>query len=190
MAPLAAFAWAIDQPSVRVVSGNAQLGCGVVTEGRRGPGPGFGRTDEVRQPDEYCAAWETRWPQAAAAGDVRLAVVFGWETADWRLDDRDDWTDLTDPAFAELIRTKLVEATAVLVGEGRRALLATTPPSGPGRSGRVREERGLGPSCPQRVDVYNGLVREVAAGNAQVDVLEYGAFIEGLDQSTVGRLAA
>jgi hypothetical protein len=63
-------------------------------------------------------------------------------------------------------------------------LIATTPAVGPGASGRARAERGLRADHARRVEIYNSLVRSVAASNDRVDVLEYGALIDGLDAET------
>jgi hypothetical protein len=178
--------WAAGNPALRMAGGSSQLGCGVVTEGQRGVAPRDGHPADVRAPDDYCYRWQTRWPQVAAQGDVRLAVVLGgvWETADWQLAGTERWTSLTDRTFADLVHAKLTEATGILAADGRHALLATTPLIGPGRSGNVAAERGLAADYPQRVDIYNQLVRAVADADDRVDVVEFGAYIDSLDLVT------
>jgi hypothetical protein len=180
-----AFDWAADSQRLRVVAGSSQLGCGVVTEGRRVTPTSHGGP-AVQPPDDHCRDWPSRWQTALGADNVSLAVMFGgvWETTDWLLDGADQPTDITDPAFARLVHTRLTEAADILSADGRRALLATTPLVGPGRSGQVPEERGLGVHQRQRVDTYNELVRDVAAHNEKVDVLDYATYIDSLDPAT------
>jgi peptidoglycan/LPS O-acetylase OafA/YrhL len=181
-----AFDW-VDQrqPTFRVEPGMSQLGCGVVTEGRRVARRNDGAVLPLR-PDDYCYNWQRKWADAADAGNIEIAVMFGgvWETTDWLLDGHNDPTDLTDPDFEAMVHAKLHEAAGVLTANGRRALMATTPIVGQGANGKVHEERGLKADHPDRVSVYNRLVRSVAAEYDQIDVLEYGDYIEALDQET------
>jgi peptidoglycan/LPS O-acetylase OafA/YrhL len=181
-----AFDWASDSQRLRIVGGSSQLGCGVLTQGRRITASGHGGPPVAQPPDDYCRDWQTRWQAVLAANNVNLAVMFGgvWETTDWLLDDTDQPTDITDPAFAELVHTELTQVADILSADGRHALLATTPLIGPGRTGHVAEERGLGPDQRRRVDTYNQLVRQVAANNEHVDVLDYGDYIDNLDPAT------
>jgi peptidoglycan/LPS O-acetylase OafA/YrhL len=179
-----AFGWAEERrPPVRIAPGSSQLGCGLVTEGRRLTGRSRG-VPRYEPPDPWCAGWEQRWPAAADDGDLATAVILGgvWETTDWELGGRR--TDLTDPGFAGYVLERMDHAVTVLGAGGRRVLLATTPLVRGGSSGTVLDDRGIGPDQARRVAVYNDLVHQVAAAHEQVRVLDYGALVDDLDDAT------
>jgi len=175
--------WDEATPEVDIAPGYARLGCGVLTEGERI----FGR-DAVGQPkrahpDDWCLGWEVRWPAAAVAQDLDVAVIMTgvWETASWRLDGYDDFTGLGDPGFDFLVEAKLTRAVQSMQARDIDVVLVTTPVVGGGRDGLVHERRYLGPEHPDRVRAFNDIVLRVAAAHQGVTVIPYGAAIDALD---------
>ena len=134
----------------------ALLGCGIV---RGGPYRYFGSIE--RQPPE-CENWPERW---AAVRDterphVVLLVVGRWEVMDRT--HAGTWRNIGDRVFAKYIGSELERAVDVLTASGARLALATAPYYRRGE----RPDGGIWPEDEEaRVDAFNAIVREVAAGH-------------------------
>jgi peptidoglycan/LPS O-acetylase OafA/YrhL len=106
-----------------------------------------------------------------------VAILSGrWEvsTVEWR----GQWTDILEPAFAAYVRQQLQRAVDVASSRGTPAVLFTAPcyDSGEQSNGAPWPE-----DQPDRVNVYNALVREVVASNRQKATLVnlYGVVCPG-----------
>lgn len=183
-------AWADGSNGWAAVTGEARLGCGILTSGER---------TETRTPDgtmafaevpSRCDGWSARWTAAASTHAPEVAVVFFgiWEMADWRLDD-EQIVSLGDPEFDAAVVTGLHEAVAALRRGGvDTVVLATVPKVSGGASGRAPAERGLDrDTVESRYVRFNQLIRLVAL-DMGATVWEYGAAVDGLRPDEMRRL--
>jgi peptidoglycan/LPS O-acetylase OafA/YrhL len=139
---------------VTVVNGGV-LGCGLLESGR------YRYAGDVDGTPRQCANTPQRWAQAARhhQADVVAVLVGRWEVMDRQIDGR--WTSVGDPQYEQDLRGRLDRALATVAATGARPVLLTAP-----YSRRVeRPDGGLWPEdTVDRVDRWNSLVRQVAAG--------------------------
>ena len=162
--------------------GYARLGCGLLVEGERVHGRTSDGAPAWAPTDDYCLGWDLRWPAVVVDQDVDLAVVMTgvWETADWRLPGSDDAIAVGDPAIDARLVSAVNTAIDVLHGRGAVVVLVTTPEIGRGRDGTARERRSLGEDHEERVARFNAMLRFVATARADVHLIDYGAYIDGM----------
>ena len=182
------FFQASDELAIR--PGVAKLGCGLVTVGERTLG---WDTETWEQAEgsigESCRTWPDTWPEVAriSGADVALVIVGSWDTLDFTIDG--ETTHVGDPDFDRIVRRDLETAIDAFRAAGiEQVQFATTPVVGRGPNGRVWERRGLDDDHPVRVDAFNDLLRDVAGGHDDVAVVEYGAYVDSLSESTKGDL--
>jgi hypothetical protein len=151
-----------------VIDDEGIMGCGVVTDG---PYIYFGQLYPAVLPQ--CRLWAFAWRNALQRDDPDVsAVMIGrWELMDRYWDGR--WTHVGDPAYDQYLMSQFDFAVTLLASRGGKVALFTDPyflrghtPSG-----------GLWPEDqPQRVDLMNSLLREVAARHpGVVTVVDFGA---------------
>ena len=188
---LAANPWMRRSPELAHRPGVAQLGCGLVRDGRRivdyDPETWATTVDDV---GSGCRSWPETWPYVAQFAEVEIAlVVLGvWDTLEFEIDGIGR-THVGRPAFDAIFLDELTLALDLLRRAGVEQIqLATTPVIGRGASGRVWEQRGLDDEHPRRVAAFNDLLREVASRHPDVVVIEYGAYVDGLDEDRKAEL--
>jgi peptidoglycan/LPS O-acetylase OafA/YrhL len=143
------------------------LGCGVT---RTAPYVYFGQT-YPRLP-RGCRSWPRRWRHGIDTDnpDVALVLVGRWETMNRTLNGR--WTHVGEPHFDAHLRTQLELAISVAGSRGAQVILATEPYNQRGE----QPDGSLWPEDqPQRVTAWNRLLRDVAAENPEVKVIDFGA---------------
>ncbi|MGE3619375.1 MAG: acyltransferase family protein [Acidimicrobiia bacterium] len=180
------WAWSAASADVELRGGAGELGCTLVNEGWR---PTF-YDEATRQvvwdrPDDVCFDWPDRWARAAAASrpDVALVLVGTWEVVDVDLDGVGR-THVGDPAYDALLRDRLELAVGRLQEAGAgRVVLATTPVVGRGAQGDAWARRDLGDDHPARVAAFNAVVRAVAAAHPEVGLVDYGGWVDALDDA-------
>lgn len=145
-----------SDPRVGEVPGKTRLGCGVVLAERA-----KGVDGTVGPIAEVCNHWPEEWAAQIAANRPDVAVVMAgpWETFDFQFAGVDGWHHLGDPVADEQARALLQQAVDELSADGARVALVTT-------SHVDRRKPGPGPcACPDRLDRWNELLREVADAN-------------------------
>ncbi|WP_159081379.1 acyltransferase family protein [Nocardioides sediminis] len=142
------------------------MGCGV---SRTAPFRYFGRLYQGLM--QTCRDWPRIWRAAVAADDpdVSLILVGRWETMDRVLGGR--WTHVGEPDFDLHLRSELDLAIRIAGARGAHVLLATEPYNRRGE----RLDGSLFPEDePQRVTLWNRLLRDVASHHPNVRVVELG----------------
>ena len=139
------------------------MGCGVVTDG---PYNYFGT--QYPQVLPQCVPWQSTWAAAVAKDepDVAAIVVGRWELMDrfWQ----GHWTHVGDPAYDAYLVSLYDRAVAIASSHGAKVALLTSPYYLRG----LRPDGGLWPEDdPARVDIMNGLFRQVAARHPGVVTL-------------------
>jgi peptidoglycan/LPS O-acetylase OafA/YrhL len=145
-----------NDPRVGEVPGKTRLGCGIVLAERT-----KGVDGRVGSIADICDHWPEEWAAQIAENRPDVAVVMAgpWETFDFQFAGVDGWHHLGDPVADEQIRALLQQAVDELSVDGARVALVTT-------SHVDRRKPGPGPcACPERLDRWNELLREVAAAN-------------------------
>ena len=128
-----------------------------------------GQADTPPAPCRSGTPSREQWPsllQTAIATyhpDVVLVASGRWEVESRRANPGGRWTNITQPGDAAYVRSQLEVAASVIEGSGARLALATAPCFASG-------EQPNGDSWPEdganRLDAYNGIVRQVAADEA------------------------
>ncbi len=166
----------VDQ-RVEAVPGATALGCGVML------------ADKVRDVQgtvghiaDKCTRWPEVWPAQAAANrpDVALVQAGPWETFDLKWDGIDGWHHLGDPVADDHARELLQTVVDDLSAEGAHVAFVTT-------SHVDRRKPGPGPcACPDRLDRWNELLREVAAANpARASVIDLAGWLTSVGDEDV-----
>ncbi len=182
----AVFDWASQIPEVQAVPAWSHYGCGFLTNGEYLGRAPDGTAERVR-PDPACSDWQRSWLEATEQNRIQVAVVVTgvWETTDWVFDGREAPSTINDSDFDDLIRSQITQALDELTSRGVNVIITTAPNIGPGTTGDARAARGLPDDHPQRVQVYNQILRSIAADRSAVSVIDYGTYIDGFsrDQS-------
>ncbi len=182
----AMFDFADQTSGLRAVPAWSHYGCGFLTAGQRLVRAPDG-TSSKNRPDPECDGWEQSWVDATREHSVQVALVVTgvWETTDWDLDGNEGSSTIWDLEFDEVLRAQITHAFDDLVSLGTHIVVTTAPNIGPGSSGHARADRGLSDDHPQRIEIYNQLLRDVAASRDEVTVVEYGAYLDSFspDQS-------
>lgn len=139
------------------------IGCGIA---RGGPYRSSGQT--LNQKPE-CDSWPARWSQRIKHDrpDTVLLMIGRWEIVD-RVNEG-HWTHIGEPAFDAYLRGELVRALDILASTGARVVVTTAPYN---RRGEQPDGSLFPEDEPDRVDHWNALVRKVARGRRNVDVLD------------------
>jgi len=169
-----------DDPRLRTLPGDTELGCGILL------------ADRVRDVEgtvgviaDTCTRWPEEWPARVDADRTDVAVVQAgpWETFDLGFDGVDGWRHLGDPVADDRARALLQQAVDGLSADGAHVALVTT-------SHVDRRRPGPGPcACPERLDRWNELQREVAAANpGTVSIIDLEGWLLSLGQDEDVRL--
>jgi lysophospholipase L1-like esterase len=166
-----------------IVHNDTMMGCGLLLDD---PYRYFG---SIRYQRPECAGWPQLLQRAATAHgvDVVMILVGRWETMDRMHYGK--WMHLGDPSFDDYVRGELERAVVIAASGGAHVVLATEPYNHRGE----RPDGGLWPEDRRdRVDRWNALLREVAAGHPDTArLVEFGARLcpEGEFTKTVGDIA-
>jgi hypothetical protein len=110
--------------------------------------------------------WMTQWQEQISKTHPNVVVLLAgrWEVVDRVYNGM--WTDILNPTFAEYVKQQLELASSLATGAGANFVMMTSPcsnePTQP--NGTPYPE-----SDPNRLQIYNGLVREVAAEYPKTD---------------------
>ncbi|MDQ1476208.1 MAG: hypothetical protein QOE62_1437 [Actinomycetota bacterium] len=148
------------------VGGDAQLGCGVVhldsvTDGR-----------VIGEP-AVCDGWQARW-QASMRADPRARIML--MTGAWEILDHKTPTGVVrfgSTAWADLVRSSLRTALAVLTSDGRTAYLFEVPCYGAGDVADPIPER----ADPRRIAALNTIFAEVARTTPHVRLVRWRTLV-------------
>jgi peptidoglycan/LPS O-acetylase OafA/YrhL len=108
-----------------------------------------------------CQSWQSAWEQWIKAIHPNLVVLLAgrWEVVN-RTSPSGKWTNILDPSYASYVEQQLELAVQVATSQGSKMVIETAPCYSSG-------EQPDGDPWPEdssaRLDVYNDLVREVAA---------------------------
>jgi len=171
---------AAEDPRVEGVPGDTTLGCGILlADGVRGVG------DQVGTIAEKCTHWPEEWAAKIDANrpDVAIVQAGPWETFDLRWNGVDGWHHLGDPIADGKALDQLHQVVDVLSADGARVALVTT-------SHVDRRKPGPGPcACPDRLDRWNELLRQVAAEDpARVSIIDLDAWLGSIGAGEDARL--
>jgi len=129
-------------------------GCGIA---RLSPYRYFGG---VHRPYPKCPGWDGIWRRAVQYDqpDVAMILLGRWETMDRTLNGR--WQHIGQPEYDAYLTRELELAVSIAASQGAHVVLATSPYSRRGErpdGGLYDEDR------PERMDLWNALLRRVAA---------------------------
>ena len=165
---------AADDPRVAAVPGKTRLGCGVMLPDRVKDVQGT-----VGSIAEVCTRWPEEWAEKIAENHPDVAVLQAgpWETFDLRFGDDRTWYHLGEPMADDHARAMLQQAVDELGAGGARVAFVTT-------SHVDRRVPGPGPcACPERLDRWNELLREVAAANpGTVSIIDLDGWLASLGE--------
>ena len=171
---------AADDPRLDGVPGRTILGCGILlADGIRGVGGQVGTIADkcVHQFDEWAAKIDGNRP------DVAVVQAGPWETWDLRWSDVEGWHHLGDPIADERALAQLRQVVQLLSVDGARVAFVTTSPVD-------RRKPGPGPcACPERLDRWNELLRQVAAEEPDtVSIIDLDGWLRSIGPDEDARL--
>jgi hypothetical protein len=119
--------------------------------------------------------WPALWKQEITAFHPNVVVLLSgrWEVSESLWDGH--WVSIGQPAFDAYLKRMMEEAVRVATAQGARMVLLTAPyyDTGEQTDGQPWPE-----DSPARVDVFNGLLRQVAAANpATVTLIDLNAMV-------------
>jgi len=166
-----------EDPTIRMASGAADLGCTILAPARIVTG------GEVVASNDRCTGWQDTWRRASDTGrmDVALIQIGPGEVKEMQPEGAAGLQTIGQPAQDDLVRQRLAEGIDALLRATPVVVVATSPYIDPGRV------NGRSPTAPQpdadpaRMDRLNELIREVAATYPQVAVLDLATWINGRD---------
>ncbi len=144
---------------------DAISGCGVAASG------GYRLSGAQYGLSPTCAAWPDTWTARLRRDRPKVvAIQLGrHEVLDRLYQGR--WTNILDPAYRVYLRGELLRGIRIAGAEGAKVVLLTAPrfqrPARPG-GGQWPE------NDPARVEVFNGLLREVVAEDRNLALIDLG----------------
>ncbi|MGH9081537.1 MAG: acyltransferase family protein [Acidimicrobiales bacterium] len=118
--------------------------------------------------------WPRMWRADLAKDkpDVVMILAGRWEVANRTYEGK--WTDIANPAYAAYVRRQLQYAVRLAGSGGAQVVLLTAPcfDSGEQPDGNPWPE-----DSRQRLSIYNGLVRQVAATSPHTSLLDLNAMV-------------
>ena len=162
-----------NEPRIRAVGGDAELGCTVGRGGHR-RGEALGGDDSTAPALEWRQScdWSNRWPVGIAlAGGVDAAVIL---SGNWDLSGRnipalgDRWRTVGDEAYDRWLTTEASTMVDSLHRAGARHVIWLTLPT----------RAGTGPS-PQ-VDRFNAMIAGIAASRPWMSQPDYAGYLASL----------
>jgi peptidoglycan/LPS O-acetylase OafA/YrhL/lysophospholipase L1-like esterase len=167
--------WAQDHPGeIDIVRGNAKLGCGLIPGGVRKV---EGRT--VHVPDE-CDGWLDDWLDALGDAEVDVAVVQlgAWEITDHRTPGTVPFRSILDPSYAAEQQDWLDRMVAALHTRAGVVALVAHPDVGEARLRTVPSGASYPEYDPVRAQTWRDMLRETAATDPSIVVVELAEFID------------
>ena len=169
--------WLEKRKRGRFAMGIAELGCGMIQEGRyRFAGKEFGRPD-------HCTDRDVSWAEAIARHrpDVVVVLAAPWDVCDRKLPGHDTWQHPGDPALDEYLQRKMLSAVDLLASDGALLLWLTHPPIEVRELGGNKPEQPFPASDPRRMARLNELVFEIERLRAgQVRVIDLATYMSSL----------
>jgi hypothetical protein len=157
----AGLAVAASRRGLRVFN-DAISGCGVARSGA------FRLAGARSSLSPVCAAWPDTWAERLMRDRPKVvAIQVGrHEVLDRMFEGR--WTNILDDAYAAYVRSELVLAVRVARRGGARAVLLTSPSFRPSAAPE---------NDPARVARFNGLLRELVAGDPDLVLIDLGGHV-------------
>ena len=168
--------WAQDNPGrITPVIGQARLGCGLVTGGMR-------RLEaRVLPVPKDCDPWLTEWADPIEGDDVDVAMVQvgAWDIVDHQIEPGGPFLAIArDAEYETLLRTNLDAAIEVLLANSEMVALLAHPDIGRGRLDTVPAGTGYPEYDPARSARWREILKETAAANPAVVVVDLAAWVD------------
>lgn len=162
-----------EEPGIKVMFGNAEMGCTIGRGGRIRGDAGVGDDpDRAPVPWEQRCDWTRRWPSTVRFDqglDIALILTGNWDVAGRRVPALGGrWTIIGDPVHDDWLRSEMAAAVDALHEAGAVRVLWLTLPA----------IRGTDPST--RVERFNQLVAEVAATRPWMEQPDYAGYLRSL----------
>jgi peptidoglycan/LPS O-acetylase OafA/YrhL len=154
-------------------TGHAALGCGTVTEVALQVAPGQSR---MAFPPGCLTAEDMAGLVKEAKPDVVIYMSEGIDLYDHEIDG--EWTSILDPGFRDLYTKTLAAKLDAVGSEGATVLVGNVPPTAPIDANGVR----IGTDFPQRVEVTDEIITELANERVGTVVLDYAGAVQLAEQ--------
>jgi peptidoglycan/LPS O-acetylase OafA/YrhL len=166
--------WSAENGSMRVWNAG-KLGCSV------GRGGLLQYVGEIRATYDYCDWSQTFVPEVASIQPHVVVALFGtWDVVDRQLPGDAQWRTLGDPVYDAYLRSEVASAMNTLTAGGARLVWLTHPYI------QVGITEGLPGPFPEedhgRMDRLNAIVRQMAASNPRVTVVDLEAHLQTLPE--------
>lgn len=152
------------------------------------PGVGCGIAQNTRieylgiEQDESpgCTAWRETLPSIIAKFQPNVVVVVGGaaDLSNRVLPGDDDWSHIGQPAFDEWMLGQMRDFATVVGAADGEIVWFTNPDIEPEYHAGSTGTPPFDEADPARMDRYNELIREAAAGNPQITVVDFAAAVE------------
>lgn len=134
----------------------------------------------VQDESPGCTAWRDAVPAIIERYQPNVVVVVGGaaDLSNRVLPGDDDWSHIGQPAYDEWLLGQLREFAGVVGGTGTRIVWFTNPDIQPEYHAGATGTPPFDEADPARMDRYNELIREAAAGNDQITVADFAAAVD------------
>ena len=154
--------------------GRSAIGCGLLTDVTR-----MTKGESLDDPAE-CARWKTDWAEDAEHHDPDVSVVqLGpWEVVDQQLGRKGPYRTIGEDAeLDEAIRRELRAAVDLLLERSELVVLLASPDIDVGRVDGRSPAEAFPESDPARMEAFRGMLREVAATDDRIVVLDLAGWL-------------
>lgn len=151
-----------------------------------GVGCGIGENTRIRYlgldvPERPgCTAWREALPKIASKFRPNVVVIVGGtaDLSDRMLPGEDSWSHIGMPNYDEWLLAEFAEFVDAVSGSESTILWFTVPDVNPPYIAGETGQPPFSESDPDRSDRYNELIRDYAAGDPRVTVIEFAAAVE------------
>jgi peptidoglycan/LPS O-acetylase OafA/YrhL len=134
----------------------------------------------VQDESPGCTAWRDAVPAIVEKYQPNVVVVVGGaaDLSNRVLPGDDDWSHIGQPAYDEWLRGQLREFAGIVGASGARIVWFTNPDIRPEYHAGATGTPPFDEADPLRMDRYNEVIREAAAGNALITVADFAAAVD------------